>query len=403
MPGSSAISFSMPPDVGVSQSTMTNRPMTVLQLLPNLESGGVERGTLEVAEELVRCGHRSLVVSGGGRLVAALEWGGSVHIPCQIGVKSPLVLRHVATLRRIIRGQQVDILHARSRVPAWIAWLAWRSLAPSCRPRLVTTVHGMHSVNRFSEIMTRGEVVIAVSNSVRDYVLSNFPHTDPRRIHVIHRGVEPREFPWGFQPTDDWVSRWEDEFPGLRGKALVTLPGRLTRLKGHLEFVELIARLKSAHPNVHGLIVGDEDPRRQAYAQQLRQRIAELGMSSDMTFTGHRADIREVYAVSTLVLSLSAKPESFGRTVLEALSLGVPVVGYDHGGVGEILRAAFPAGAVPQGDSARLLQTVGSVLRGAAPPVSPVSGFRLDQMLSQTISLYESLCDDRLQVRGRAA
>ncbi len=154
---------------------MPPRPLTVLQLVPSLVSGGVERGTLEVAAELVRRGHRSLVVSGGGRLVGPLVNAGSEHISCPIGLKSPWTLRHVGTLRKLMVARQVDVVHARSRVPAWIGWLAWKSLPSGHRLRFVTTVHGLHSVNRFSEIMTRGEAVIAVSNSVREYLVSGFP------------------------------------------------------------------------------------------------------------------------------------------------------------------------------------------------------------------------------------
>ncbi len=183
----------------------------------------------------------------------------------------------------------------------------------------------------------------------------------------------------------------------------MTLPGRLTRLKGHLEFLRLIRELKDRGQVVHGLIVGDEDPRRREYAQTVREQVRELGLSADITICGHRADIREVYAASSVVLSLSSKPESFGRTTLEALSLGVPVVGYDHGGVGEILQSLYPAGAVPVGDQRWLRQTVQAVLRRAVPPVTRVDRYRLQDMLAQTIALYETLAADGSLTSARAA
>src|SRR5574340_1156848 len=137
------------------------RKLTVLQLLPALESGGVERGTLEVADALVQRGHRALVMSGGGRLVAPLTKLGAEHYTWPIGVKSPRTLLLVGKLRRFLIEQRVDIVHARSRVPAWIACLAWRGMDLATRPRFVTTVHGMYGVNRYSRVMTRGGGFIA--------------------------------------------------------------------------------------------------------------------------------------------------------------------------------------------------------------------------------------------------
>ena len=142
-------------------------PLTVLQVVPELEAGGVERGTLEVARELVRRGHRSLVISNGGRMVEQLQREGSTHIQCPIGRKSPLTLWQFGRMRRLLRDEHVDVVHARSRIPAWVTWLAWKSLPTTQRPHFVTTVHGLYSPNAYSQIMTRGEVVIAVSRTFR--------------------------------------------------------------------------------------------------------------------------------------------------------------------------------------------------------------------------------------------
>lgn len=336
--------------------------MTVLQLLPALDSGGVERGTLEVAAELVRRGHRSLVISAGGRLVESLTRAGSEHFAWSIGVKTPLTLRYVSRLRQFIRENKVNIVHARSRVPAWIAHWACQGT----NAKFVTTVHGLYSVNAYSAIMTRGERVIAVSETVRRYITANYPRCAPGKISVIPRGVDPAEFPYGHQPPV---------------KPVLTLPGRLTRLKGHHDFFELLRRF----PNVTGLIVGEEDPRRRQYAAELRR-----AAPPNAEFTGHRADMRVVLAESQIVFSLSQKPESFGRTTLEALSLGVPVIGYDHGGVGEILAELFPAGRVPLGDLDALAKHVGEFLE--RPPVVPRNDrFTLRAMLDAELALYEEL------------
>lgn len=369
-----------------------SRKLTVLQMLPALEGGGVERGTLEVAAELVRQGHRSIVISCGGALVDRLLAEGSEHVCWDVRSKRPWTLRYVRRLRRFLQDKRVDILHPRSRVPAWVAYLAWRKMLAKTRPHLVTTVHGLNSVNAYSRIMTRGERVIVVSDTVRDYIMQNYPQTDPQRLRLIPRGIDPAEFPHAWKPADAWQRSWYAQYPQLRDRKVLTLPGRITRLKGHQDFIELVAQLRQGGANVHGLVVGGEDPYRKAYAQEIRELVREKRLEADITFTGARSDIRDVFAVSDLVLSLSQQPESFGRTVLEALSLGIPVVGYDRGGVGEILEALYPAGRVPSGDLSALQTTVEDLLK-AAPPVPAEQPFTLSAMLASTLAVYRELAD----------
>ncbi len=325
------------------------KKLTVLQLLPALESGGVERGTLEIAQALVKQGHKALVMSAGGRLVAPLIESGAEHFAWPVGQKTFKTLRLVGKLRKFLVEQNVDIVHARSRVPAWIAWLAWRGMDPATRPRFVTTVHGLYGVNRYSRIMTRGEQVIAVSNTVRDYILREYPDTPPWRIQIIHRGVDSKAYPHGWKPDAAWQQAFFAQFPNATGKLLLTLPGRITRLKGHEDFIELVARMKRRGLPVHGLIAGGASASKQRYLQKLYYRVRSMGLEADISLTGQRDDLKNILAISSLVLSLSTQPESFGRTTLEALRLGVPTAGYDHGGVGEILRVVYPAGLLPLG------------------------------------------------------
>ena len=380
---------------------MSGRSLTVLQVLPDLNGGGVERGTLEIAGELVRRGHRSLVISAGGRLVDSLEQAGSQHINWPIGKKSPWTAGYVLRLRSLLRREQVDVLHVRSRVPAWVCWLAWKSLPKSARPRFVTTVHGFYNVSRFSEIMASGEAVIAVSRSIANYIRTSYPRTDASRISVVPRGIDPREFPRGLTLTADWQQCWASEFPETSGRQWLTLAGRLTRLKGHEDFLQMLVELRRLGHDIHGLIVGDADPRRAGYADELRRRVTELGLSDRVTFTGHRADIREIYAASRAVFSLSTQPESFGRTVLEALALGTPVIGYDHGGVGEILHDLYPLGATPLSDIPQLVLRTSELLSGDRQLVPAFSQYRLADALAQEVDLYEQLATVR-PTRGSA-
>ena len=371
---------------------MSPRKLTVLQVLPALEGGGVERGVLEVAEALVAAGHRSLVVSGGGRMVAELTSGGSEHYEKALGAKSPLTLRHVPWLRRLMVEQQVDLVDIHSRMPGWIAWLAWKSLPKSKRPAFISTLHGLHSTGFYSGIMCRGEHVIVVSNTVLEYVRKNYSFVPEDRLHLIHRGIDSAAYPRGFQPDDAWRSAFFEQFPQTFNQPLLTLAGRITRLKGHDDLLNLIARLRDRNIAAHALIVGGTDPRKTAYADEMKALAAALGISDRVTFTGHRSDLKQIYAISSLVFSLSSTPESFGRTVAEALSIGTPVVGYSHGGVAEILAAQFPDGAVEKGNHDVLTVTVETILKQNPRPIPGANVFKKDTMLRKTLDVYVLAC-----------
>jgi len=369
---------------------MSDAHRCVLQVLPALESGGVERGTVEITEALTRAGFRALVISAGGALVKEIVACGGEHLTLPVGHKSLSTLGLVVQLRQFIRQENVHILHARSRWPAWIAWLAWRSLPSTARPHYVTTVHGFYRVNAYSAIMTRGERVICVSQAIREYVLKNYSRVKPERLVLIPRGIDRNRFEFGYRPGVDWQSRWHQDFPHLHGREILLLPGRITRLKGHHDFIRLIAGLHKAGRNIHGLILGAEDSNRRAYAKELRQAVTATGQGDRISFLGARADVREIMAGAQLVLSLSTQPESFGRTTLEALSLGRPVLAYAHGGVDEILRQLYPAGRVPVADKQALLDKAIQLLDNPVP-VAPGTAYDLARMQAQTMALYQQL------------
>ncbi len=367
------------------------RPLTVVQLLPALESGGVERSTLEIAEALARAGHRAVVVSAGGRLVPQLLAAGAEHVALDIGRKSPATLRRVYALRRLLRELRPDIVHARSRLPAWIGWFALRGLPEARRPRFVTTVHGLNSPSRYSAIMTRGERVICVSDTVREYVLRHYPRTDPARLRVIPRGIDPAAFPR--VPMHDAAARAAVValHPQLAGDGpLLLLPGRGTRLKGHADALALLAALRARGLDARLWMPGARDPARADYVAELEAEAARLGVADALAITPPTAAIAQGYAASDLVLQLSRKPEAFGRTVIEALSVGRPVLGWAHGGVGELLRELQPAGAVPPFDADALADAARALL--AHPPAPPATmPYTLQAMQQATLAVYEDL------------
>jgi len=364
------------------------RTLTVVQLIPALHAGGAERSVLEMGQALVRAGHRSVVISAGGRMTAQLEAEGSEHITLDIGRKSLTTLGRLWRLRRILQELKPDVVHVRSRLPAWMGWWALKGMSP--RPHFITTVHGLNSPGRYSAIMLRGERIVVVSQTVRDYLISHYSKLDTTRIRIIPRGIDPEAFPYGHRPEESWQKAFFNEFPKLAGAPLLTLPGRGTRLKGHHDAIELVAELKQRGIDTRLLLLGVIEPGREAYVQELKDLIKGRGVENQVVMTQARQDVRDIYAMSALVLQLSNKPEAFGRTVVEALALCRPVLGYAHGGVGELLAELYPAGRVPPGDRERLVERAAELLR-VAPPIAPLQRYRLIDMQHAALALYEEV------------
>ena len=362
--------------------------MKIMQLLPELNSGGVERGTLEIARALIAAGHESIVVSNGGRLVAQLEAEGSQHLSLAIHKKSLSSLWQIRPLRKLIQQHQPDIVHVRSRVPAWLTHFALKGIPVQQRPHLISTVHGFYSTNRYSAIMTQAEKVIAVSDSVVKYITEHYQNCPPEHIVRIYRGISPQEFPHGYQPSARWINQTFKDFPQLENKFLVCLPGRITRLKGHETLIELMQQLQNQYPNLHAVVVGGADAKKQAYLEELESNIQSKGLREKITFVGHRSDIRQWLAFSDVVLSLSNQAETFGRTALEALSVGTPVIGWNRGGVAEILSHLYPQGLIDVGDQTALLHAVQQHI-DEPQAVEPVTMFSLKEMCDRTIDLYK--------------
>ncbi len=367
--------------------------ITVMQLLPALNAGGVERSVIETAQALVRQGHRAIVVSAGGKLLAELDAIGAEHITLPIGKKSLATLRMVGALRQAIRQTRPHIVHARSRLPAWVAHFALRGLRGTS-PVFVTSVHGLNSPGRYSAILTSGVRVECVSGTVRDYVLAHYPRLDPRKLRVIERGIDPAQFPRGHRAPPAWRERFHAGYPMLATRPFLVLPGRGTRLKGHAQAIALLAALRARGFDPVLLLQGAQEEGRERYLAELREQATALGVEDRLIVAPSRHDIREVMAESALVLQLSRKPEAFGRTVAEALSLGKPVLGWNHGGTGELLARHFPQGAVAPFDADALIQCAVELLSNP-PEVPAFTGTSLEQMQAATLALYHEALQDR--------
>ncbi|HRQ65604.1 MAG TPA: glycosyltransferase [Xanthomonadaceae bacterium] len=357
--------------------------------MPAMQAGGAERSTVEIAAALVHAGHRAVVVSAGGRMESALLAAGGEHRSMDIGSKRLATWFRAGALARLLRDLKPDIVHARSRLPAWLGWRALRR-AGLDHAHFVTTVHGLNRPGRWSSILTRGERVIAVSATVRAHLLAHYPALDAARIRVIPRGIDPAAFPRGYRPDAAWNNAFFDTFPQLRGGRLLTLPGRGTRLKGHAHAVRLLADLRARGVDARLLLLGAADTGRGGYFDEIHALARELGVREHMAVSPQREDVRDVYALSDLVLQLSTQPEAFGRTVIEALALGRPVLGYDHGGVGELLRAHYAQGLSPAGDAQALAVRALALLEEAPePPV--LQGCLLADMQAATLAVYREL------------
>jgi glycosyltransferase involved in cell wall biosynthesis len=357
-----------------------NAPLTVMQVLPRLHVGGVERGTVEFAIFLKQQGHRSIVVSKGGPLVQVLNRAGVEHIQLNVADKSLKTLRTVKQLRDKIVEMSVDVLHVRSRIPAWLCHWALKKVTQ--RPLLVSTLHGLHSVNRYSSIMARADRVIAVSQTAKEYLQCNFSKYLRKEPVLIYRGVD-KQFTYDHQVNPSWLQDISAKHPDFSAVKKVLLPGRLTALKG----IEHVIPWLSQAPKQSKLVL-TASPGESNYAKKTAQLFASQGLMDQVIWLGTVRQMPDLYAAVDVVISVNKKAESFGRTVLEALSIGKPVVAFDFGGVSEIMNQLFPQGLVKTGDANALSQKITAFLQ-QAPVVKPHEQFQNTTMFEKTLALYQ--------------
>lgn len=373
---------------------MVARPLTVVQMLPDLNEGGVEQGTLEIGKALCRLGHRSMVISRGGRMVDLLESHGSRHITMPyIGEKTPRCLLHLWALRQLCKASNVDILHLRSRLPAWVGYLAWKSLPSGNRPRLVTTFHGFYSVNAYSAIMAKGEKIIAVSRAIEEHVRRTYK-IPAERIEIIHRGVDPEAFdPRGV--SDRRINQLRKAW-GLtqRDAPILLLPARITRLKGHDLLVRALGGL--THHDWVLVCAGEEDPGSDFF-QEVQRWCGQMKIADRVRFVGHCGDMPAAMCLANIIVSASTKPESFGRTIIEAQALERPVIAPSHGGYMETVHDGhtgwlFKPGSISslRGVLTRVLgDPDGTAKLGIQGRRWVLERFTLSRMCRNTIDLYK--------------
>ena len=372
---------------------------TVLQVLPALEVGGAERGTVDVTGGLTGAGWHAVVASSGGVMTEEIEGAGGIHVTLPLDRKTPWAIRrNVRVLQDVIREYRADIVHARSRAPAWSACTAARRSGVP----FVTTFHGVYGCSNrlkktYNAIMTKGDIVIAVSEFVGRHIAETY-RVPPARLRVIHRGIDTGIF------NPDAVSgeriaglarqwRLPDKVP------VIMLPGRAARWKGHEVMIEAVGRL--GRRDVRVLLVG-ADQGKPRYRDELQAQIRKADLAEVVHLTRPCRDMPAAYMLADLVVSASVEPEAFGRVAVEAQAMGRPVVATNLGGSRETIIDRETGRLVPAGDAAALADAMRTMLtltaserqilaRHARDHV--MARFTKTRMCDRTLSVYRELLD----------
>jgi lipopolysaccharide heptosyltransferase II len=356
--------------------------MNVLQVIPELNVGGVETGTVDFAKYLVKHGHKAVVVSNGGELVTGLEALGARHYRLPVHQKSLWAfLRRARALRKIILDEHIDIVHARSRVPAWISYFACRHT----KAAFITTCHGFYKNRLFSQVMGWSKLVIVPSKVIARHMIENFK-VAPCSIRCIPRSVDLEKFSQPGPP------------PG-RSTCVVTIIGRLTPLKGHTFFLKAMAKVVRSVPYAKIWVAGEAPAKRPAYKQELQMLARRLGLESHVEFLGNRRDIPQVLERTDILVLSTVTPEAFGRVILEAQAAGVPVVATNVGGVVDIIDDGETGLLVFPKDTDAMAEAVVRLAKDRAlagrlvarAKIKLQNNFTVDHMASKTVEVYEEL------------
>ncbi|HEY8571745.1 glycosyltransferase family 4 protein [Phenylobacterium sp.] len=379
---------------------------TLLQVIPELETGGAEQTTIDVAHAVVAAGGKALVAARGGRMASRLEADGGRLAEMPVQSKNPLVmLGNASRLVDLIRRERVSVVHARSRAPAFSAlWAAHMTKTP-----FVATYHGVYkaksSLKRwYNAVMTRGDLVIANSDYTRAHILAEH-QIDPERVVTIPRGVDLKRF------TPSWVT--SDRVDALRTgwgiapderRTKILLAGRLTRIKGHLTIIEAAARLKAQGRQDFLVLFAGDDQGRTGYREELNTAIAQAGLGEDVKLVGHCDDMPAAYLLCDVAILPTLVPESFGRAAVEPQAMGRPVIASDEGGTAETVVDGVTGWLVPPGDAQAWADAMGRAIDlgpgkrleiGQAGANRARSLYSVDAMCEATLWAYERVLEAR--------
>ena len=360
--------------------------MRILQVIPELNEGGVERGVVELNREYVKLGIESYIISNGGKLVNQITKDGGNHLLFDVCSKNIFTsFSRVSKLKKLLIEIKPDIIHVRSRVPAWLVYFANKTL----NIKVVSTVHGFNSVGFYSSIMQKADAVICVSNSIKEYIQKHY-ETSENKITVIARGIDLELF----NPKNidnSFIENFKKEF-NLKDKFIVSSVGRVTQLKDYETFIKAILLVKNEMANVKALIVGGVRSDKEDYLNSLKNLIKELNLEENIIFTGSQSKIEQIYALSDVIVSSSKKPESFGRAVAEAICMNKPVIATNHGGVKDIIIENVNGFFFEVGDDKELASNILKSKSLSFDGYSYISSnFSLENMVNKTVEVYKGI------------
>ena len=386
-----------------SNATQEKQPV-LLQVLPSLHSGGVERGTIDVTKAAIKAGFKVIVASAGGYMTHQVVSSGGVHVTLPLVNRNPIALwRNKRKLQKVIKEYGVDIVHARSRGPAWSGYFAAKKMGIP----FVTTMHGNHSTSfpfkkLYNKIMTKGQRVIAISEFIRDHMIKEY-HTDPSKITVIPRGVDVSQFDTS-KVTERRLVQMIDRLRLPEDKYIVLLPGRLTRWKGQNVLLEALKYLPKK--DVFCVLLGD-DEKHPAFREELRRTILSEGLSPHVTIIGNVNDMPAAYRLANVVLSTSVRPEAFGRVPAEAGAMEKITIAPNHGGAQEIIEDGKTGWLIEPNNAKVLAEAIKKALSlsdkerlaiGAAAKERVNERFTVEKMCADTIALYRDVLAGKEQV-----
>lgn len=395
-----------------NRSAQSLAGFTILQILPELSAGGAEQTTIDIAAALAEAGARALVASESGRLVSELQAKGGIWVPFPAKTKNPIAMAlHVRRLAKLLIAERVDIVHARSRAPAWVAHGATRLT----KTPFVTTFHGAYSgkapmKQRYNSVMAQGDLVIANSQYTAGLIAKLYPAAVPK-TRVIYRGIDLRAFsPAAIDPAR--VQAVRREWGVAPDERIVLLAARLSPWKGHKLLIEAAKRLvESGLADTKFIFAGDPQGRN-AYVREIDHEIAKAHLQNVVRRVGHWSDMPAAHLAAAVVVVPSTEPEAFGRVAVEAQAIGTPVVVTDLGAAPETVLAppeVEPSGRtgwrVPPRDAAALAEAIQEALSYGASARDMLAFrsrafvqtyFSVDRMCSETLAAYVALLAQRV-------
>ena len=363
--------------------------MKVLQLVPAMEQGGVERGVVEMNRVFVAAGWQNVVVSVGGRLADDVVAAGGRHVGLDVKSKNPLTyFIRAARLRRLLEKERPDVVCAHSRVPAWLfIWANRRLHLP-----WISFAHGANSISRYSRIMACGDLVVTPSRYIADYLKSAYG-LEEEKIRVIPRAIDRDKF----DPAHldgAFVAEKKSEW-GLDGRYVVMGLGRITQLKGYDTLIRATALAAKDIPNIRTVIVGEAEALRKDVERDLHALVAELGLEDRVVFAGNQSKVAECLSLANVVVSANTrKPEAFGRSMAEALAMNRPVVAAAFGGALDIVEDGVngalvdPSGGA-EGFAAALVRTARMSFGDLRTPA--LEKFSFEKMAEASLDVYREL------------